>query len=35
MSTKKLLIVAALAVGGYLLYTRVLNKPAAATGAAK
>jgi hypothetical protein len=31
MTTKKLLIIAAIAVGGYLLYTRVLSKPAAGT----
>lgn len=27
MSTKKILILAALVVGGYLIYTRVLTKP--------
>lgn len=31
MSTKKMLTIAALAVGGYLLYTKVLKKPATTT----
>ena len=29
MSTKKMIVIAAIAVGGYLLYTRVTAKPAA------
>jgi hypothetical protein len=33
MSTRKLLIVAGLAVGGWYLWTKVLNKPKAAGAA--